>query len=1009
MRFARRLACIALIALAGSTTVAAASALASPTAGITGPTTAAPGDSLRFAVRLHGIKSIRAFEARVMVDGRALELVGATTRAGAGVGTLGPDPTAHGLFLGFYGASVGSDQVVARFSYRALRTGRVTVAVQSVVAVDGRGRRIAVAGVSRGVTVGRAAPVYRAPSAKLAAASAPRAVSADLTTDGRLDHADVMEAVFAWTTARERGRTCGLHRAYGDVNGDGCIDVADVQAVATRVAAERRPARVAAQASLPLTLVVDTTADSADANPGDGICRTAAGACSLRAAIDEANRHRGPDAISFNIPGPAPHVIRIATEFQHITDTTGGLTIDGYTEPGSSPNTDPLISNAQIGIVLQGPGPNRAGTGIAKINGIYVTSSGNTIRGISVINFWRDVWFAGTGATGNSLVGSFVGLGPTAATWVPAPLNIYTNGGVMIDDASNNVVGTPALADRNVISGTYGSGVYFTHPGSSYNVVQNNIIGLSPTADRAVRNHSHGIDLNFGSKYNLIGGSGPYERNIVSGNKETGIELSHAYSPYVAAGTDTSDQWSIRNNQVIGNYVGFMPDGSVSTYSKNVGDGRAEGGIHLEDWIVDNVIAENWITHDVGAAINLQHYDSGNVIRGNHIGLSPNGIAVPQSAWGVSIRQHSRSNTIVGNEIASGAGGVWIQNGDNVSNTISRNSMWGIAGPGIDLNLDGVSPNDPGDKDTGANHTQNFPEGIVASTTAVTGRACGNCTVEVFTSSAPAGANGPGRTYLGSVLVPASGLWTLAVSLPAGSVVTATATAANGDTSEFAVNVAVPVPPGPGSTVVSDAFARTVTGGWGSAPTGGPYGLLGAAANYAVDGASGTMTLTAGGTREAWLPALGATDIDTSARFQTDKAAGGNIFAYLTARRSSTGDGYRAKVRIAPGGAVYVQPTRVVGGVETAVAPETLVAGLTHVPGAAIRVRAQVTGSSPTQISVRVWADGSPEPSAWAVSATDATAGLQSAGAAGLRAYLGSAATNATVLVSWDDWTVTLL
>src|SRR5688500_1870304 len=35
--------------------------------------------------------------------------------------------------------------------------------------------------------------------------------------------------------------------------------------------------------------VVDTTVDEVDATPGDGICATAAGACSLRAALVEAN------------------------------------------------------------------------------------------------------------------------------------------------------------------------------------------------------------------------------------------------------------------------------------------------------------------------------------------------------------------------------------------------------------------------------------------------------------------------------------------------------------------------------------------------------------------------------------------------------------------------------------------------------------------------------------------------------------------------------------------------
>ena len=34
---------------------------------------------------------------------------------------------------------------------------------------------------------------------------------------------------------------------------------------------------------------VDSTADAVDANPGDGVCASAAGECTLRAAVMEAN------------------------------------------------------------------------------------------------------------------------------------------------------------------------------------------------------------------------------------------------------------------------------------------------------------------------------------------------------------------------------------------------------------------------------------------------------------------------------------------------------------------------------------------------------------------------------------------------------------------------------------------------------------------------------------------------------------------------------------------------
>jgi CSLREA domain-containing protein len=42
-------------------------------------------------------------------------------------------------------------------------------------------------------------------------------------------------------------------------------------------------------AAAALTLTVDSTADAVDALPGNGACSTAAGKCTLRAAIQEAN------------------------------------------------------------------------------------------------------------------------------------------------------------------------------------------------------------------------------------------------------------------------------------------------------------------------------------------------------------------------------------------------------------------------------------------------------------------------------------------------------------------------------------------------------------------------------------------------------------------------------------------------------------------------------------------------------------------------------------------------
>ncbi|MFJ5556827.1 CSLREA domain-containing protein [Streptomyces sp. NPDC093250] len=57
--------------------------------------------------------------------------------------------------------------------------------------------------------------------------------------------------------------------------------------------------------------VVDTTSDAVDADPSDGRCRTASGACSLRAAVMAANARPGstitlPPAITGSRSRPTP-------------------------------------------------------------------------------------------------------------------------------------------------------------------------------------------------------------------------------------------------------------------------------------------------------------------------------------------------------------------------------------------------------------------------------------------------------------------------------------------------------------------------------------------------------------------------------------------------------------------------------------------------------------------------------------------------------------------------------
>ena len=110
------------------------------------------------------------------------------------------------------------------------------------------------------------------------------------------------------------------------------------------------------------------------------------------------------------------------------------------------------------------------------------------------------------------------------------------------------------------------------------------------------------------------------------------------------------------------------------------------------------------------------------------------------------------------------------------------------------------------------------------------------------------------------------------------------------------------------------------------------------------------------------------------------------------------------RAKLLPSGAVALSTSAVVGGVETPLA-STAVAGLVVSPGQQLRLRLQVTGTSPTTVSARAWLAGTAEPTAWQLTSTDSAAALQAPGAVGLISYLSGSAT-APVTVSWDDLSV---
>jgi titin len=193
---------------------------------------------------------------------------------------------------------------------------------------------------------------------------------------------------------------------------------------------------------------------------------------------------------------------------------------------------------------------------------------------------------------------------------------------------------------------------------------------------------------------------------------------------------------------------------------------------------------------------------NGNTFGQNVIGTEGDMITPLANLYGIVIEQGASANFIggvgVGNVIAANThAGLAIVGNNSAGNTISQNAIFGNGELGIDLGNNGITPNSPGGPHTGPNDLQNYPV-LTAGASPGTGSGSLNSvhnttfTIEFFAS--PSNTPGQGKDFLGSIQVTTDAAgnssFNYSFALPAGdSFVTATATDAAGNTSEFSAPV----------------------------------------------------------------------------------------------------------------------------------------------------------------------------------------------------------------------------
>ena len=216
--------------------------------------------------------------------------------------------------------------------------------------------------------------------------------------------------------------------------------------------------------------------------------------------------------------------------------------------------------------------------------------------------------------------------------------------------ANNNLIGGTAPAARNIISGNDQDGLGLQGEGVDDNLIINTYIGLKQSGDTALRNGADGVDVAEGVANNQIGGLNPGERNVISGNNRDGVEISH----------DTGT----RGNHIVGNFIGLAAAGTVSL-------DNGWRGVTFEDSVRENLVYRNVIVANGGDGVRFYTVFA-NQLFDNFIGVAPTGIGsggvvpIPGTENGLMVMPNGTSG---GSE---GLSGVYITAGSQ-SNEVTHN------------------------------------------------------------------------------------------------------------------------------------------------------------------------------------------------------------------------------------------------------------------------------------------------------------------------------------------------
>ena len=534
------------------------------------------------------------------------------------------------------------------------------------------------------------------------------------------------------------------------------------------------------------------------------------GSGTLRQAILDANAAPGFDTINFNLPGSGVQTIAPTNALPAITNA---VFIDGFSQPGSSANTSANGDNSVHLIRLDGfkcLDTSADGLKFTTANPFAASpASGSTVRGLCLVRFNNGI--SANEVSSLTISGNWIGLDVDGIARGNRSSGIYLTS--FFSTGQNNVIGGTTLAARNIISGNGNAGIYFNGSTTANSFVQGTFIGTDPTGTLPRGNAFGGIYVLSGTNI-TIGGTTSAARNVISAS--------------TAAGGNGISVQAGPNNVIQGNSIGADVSGQYDL-------GNLYDGINVSSASGTKILG-NLIVNNRANGINLASANN-TVVENNSIGADATGTRpFGNLAAGVTI---SGSTNRIGGLSAgqaniifyNGGAGVEITAPTAVQNEISGNAIYDNGGLGIDLSPSGISTNDVLDADTGANNLQNFPVLTSASITfsaltvqgSLNSQAGANYRVEFFATPTWDATNIPeGKIFLGSTNVTTDGSgnvnFTAAIAATPDTnyLVTATATDATGNTSEFSTGIGI-VSNGVASP--SLIVSKSVAGGGGGSAT----------------------------------------------------------------------------------------------------------------------------------------------------------------------------------------------